>query len=179
MDIAKLNDWLQAVGLFGVIASLIFVGLQMKQTQEIALASTYNARASQTVDAMSGSLATPQFYSGMAKIYSGLRGQLTAEEYVAIEQENAIYLTVYENNYFQYEMGFLPEGHWQKNLRELDCRLTEPFFVALAESWPARDKFRTVLDAAIKSGRNSTASCWVSEPSNPWPYFNSVEAGVD
>ena len=34
MDSAKLNDWLQVVGLFGVIASLIFVGLQMKQDRD-------------------------------------------------------------------------------------------------------------------------------------------------
>ena len=44
MDSAKLNDWLQVIGLFGVIASLIFVGLQMKQDREIALAGTYQDR---------------------------------------------------------------------------------------------------------------------------------------
>ena len=36
MDTHKINDWLQIVGMFGVIASLIFVGLQMKQAQDIA-----------------------------------------------------------------------------------------------------------------------------------------------
>jgi len=35
MDSAKLNDWLQVLGIFALVASLIFVGLQMKQTQEI------------------------------------------------------------------------------------------------------------------------------------------------
>jgi hypothetical protein len=35
MDSAKLNDWLQVIGIFALVASLIFVGLQMKQTQEI------------------------------------------------------------------------------------------------------------------------------------------------
>jgi hypothetical protein len=50
VDVAKINDWLQVVGIFGVIASLVFVGLQMKQTQDIALAGTYNARASQTIE---------------------------------------------------------------------------------------------------------------------------------
>ena len=39
MDSAKLNDWLQVIGLFGVVASLIFVGLQMKQEHEIALSN--------------------------------------------------------------------------------------------------------------------------------------------
>ena len=36
MDSKKLNDWLQIIGLFGVIASLIFVGVQVRQTQVIA-----------------------------------------------------------------------------------------------------------------------------------------------
>jgi len=41
MDSAKLNDWMQVIGIFAVVASLIFVGLQMKQAQDIAL-SQYN-----------------------------------------------------------------------------------------------------------------------------------------
>ncbi len=36
MDSKKLNDWLQIIGLFGVIASLVFVGIQVRQTQVIA-----------------------------------------------------------------------------------------------------------------------------------------------
>ena len=33
MDASKINDWLQLVGMLGIIASLIFVGLQVNQTQ--------------------------------------------------------------------------------------------------------------------------------------------------
>ena len=43
MDRSKVHDWLEVVGMFGVIASLVFVGLQMKQTQEIALGEAYQA----------------------------------------------------------------------------------------------------------------------------------------
>lgn len=35
MDSDKVNDWLQIVGMFGIIASLIFVGVQVRQTQAI------------------------------------------------------------------------------------------------------------------------------------------------
>jgi hypothetical protein len=41
MDSAKLNDWMQVVGIFAVVASLVFVGLQMRQEQEIAIVATY------------------------------------------------------------------------------------------------------------------------------------------
>jgi hypothetical protein len=50
MDQRKLSDWLQIVGMFGVIASLLFVGLQMKQSHEIALATQYQARAEATMN---------------------------------------------------------------------------------------------------------------------------------
>lgn len=35
MDSAKLNDWLQIVGMLAIVASLVFVGLQVKQSQSI------------------------------------------------------------------------------------------------------------------------------------------------
>ncbi len=175
MDIAKINDWLQVVGIFGVIASLVFVGMQMKQTHEIALANTYNDRAAQTVDAESASLGTPQYFSGMAKIYSSRRDELTAEEYIALESEFTAFITIFENSHFQYEMGFLPEDHWQKTLTTIDCRMTEPFFSALAESWSTLESFRLVLNASIERGRKATINCWASSLEDPWPYFNPAE----
>ncbi len=36
MDSEKLNSWLQLLGMLGIIASLMFVGLQIKQTDVIA-----------------------------------------------------------------------------------------------------------------------------------------------
>jgi hypothetical protein len=41
IDSKKLNDWIQAIGIFAVVASLIFVGIQMRQSQEIAIAETF------------------------------------------------------------------------------------------------------------------------------------------
>ena len=35
IDSDKINDWLQIVGMFGIMASLIFVGVQVRQTQVI------------------------------------------------------------------------------------------------------------------------------------------------
>jgi hypothetical protein len=40
MDSPGMNEWLQVIRTFGVIASLLFAGLQTWQTQEIALAGT-------------------------------------------------------------------------------------------------------------------------------------------
>lgn len=37
MNSKKLNDWLQLIGMAAVVASLIFVGMQIKQSDEIAM----------------------------------------------------------------------------------------------------------------------------------------------
>ncbi len=49
MDSAKLNDWLQVFGIFALVASLIFVGLQIRQTQEIAMTDAANGYLEQSL----------------------------------------------------------------------------------------------------------------------------------
>jgi len=178
MNSAKLNDWLQVLGLFGVMASLVFLGLQMKQTQEIALAEAYSTRTSITTDFNAAVLGGPQYYSGMAKLYSGLRDELDAEEYIALEMEGNLQLFIFENLHYQYSMGFLPESHWRKNLADLDCRMSEPFYRVQATAWTTREDFREVLNESIARGEAAAASCWESPRNDPWPYFHRVESTV-
>ena len=56
MDSSKLNDWLQVVGLFTVVASLIFVAFQLKQTQQIAIAGHYLDQATLVVESTSAQM---------------------------------------------------------------------------------------------------------------------------
>ena len=46
----EINDFIQIAGMFGIIGSLIFVGLQMKQTQTIALGEQIQARNQMLLD---------------------------------------------------------------------------------------------------------------------------------
>ena len=48
--LVKFREWLEVVGLFSVVLSLVFVGLQMKQSQDIAIASQYQARADHNLE---------------------------------------------------------------------------------------------------------------------------------
>lgn len=41
IDSEKLNDWLQIIGIFAVVASLVFVGIQLIQSQKIANADRF------------------------------------------------------------------------------------------------------------------------------------------
>jgi hypothetical protein len=45
MGAVRFTDWIQIAGLFAVFGSLVFVGMQMCQTHEIASATLYQMRS--------------------------------------------------------------------------------------------------------------------------------------
>ena len=49
MDSSRLNDWVQIFGIFALVASLIFVGLQLRQSQEIAEFEGFTAGANRNM----------------------------------------------------------------------------------------------------------------------------------
>jgi hypothetical protein len=109
MDSAKLNDWMQVVGIFALVASLIFVGLQMKQTQKIALAGQYQARAQATIDffavRMESDYVSPSY---MEQI-----GQDVTPRQIRHRRNNMqVVWTIMDNNHFQHQQGFLTEETW-------------------------------------------------------------------
>ena len=44
MKNVSLDTWIQLIGIIGIIASLLFVGLEMRQSQKIALAAQQQER---------------------------------------------------------------------------------------------------------------------------------------
>jgi len=160
MNSQKINDWLQIVGLFGVIGSLIFVGLQLRQTQAIALSETYYNRTATSIDANVGVMSSPEALSGISKIYRNEFDELTMPEAVALEYVIANQLTTLENNHLQYQAGFLSQEHWDKNLKELDCTLTVPLFREIAASWSFRNSFAAVIVDALQRIPADAENCW-------------------
>ena len=166
VDTAKLNDWLQVVGMFGVIASLMFVGLQMRQAQQIALSDTYQARSAATVEALVAAIGSPEFLTASAKIYTNRSDELTLQEAVAWEYYLGADMTMFENNHQQYEMGFLSEEHWQRNVAELKCKFELPVNRQMMENWFYRESFMKVIDEISEQVTEHETRCWEYD----WPY---------
>ena len=82
MNTGKLNDWLQVVGLFALVGSLIFVGLQMRQTQEIALSQAYQARTDQAIAIALAALENDTTLSFWTKAYGMVDEDFTPAELV-------------------------------------------------------------------------------------------------
>ena len=145
MDSAKLNDWLQVVGLFGVIASLLFVGLQMKQDREITLSSISQARTEATMQTINDHASNPYWMAAMAKVRTGNQASLTPEEQLALGMYGSAALYNFENLHLQYELGFVDHDHWLKardTLKDIFSRGdgTRAEFERAPENW--RTSFR-------------------------------------
>ena len=134
------HDWFEAVGMIALIASLIFVGLQLKQSQEIAIAAQYQAR----LDAASGHYtAILQSDAGLRVIGTDVLADMLSDETIPLEIKAwaqsqpveqlafraiaaTLFLKSHDNVYFQYQSGFLSEEAWNALREQLQVGLDEP-----------------------------------------------------
>jgi len=110
MDSAKLNAWMQVVGIFALVASLIFVGLQIKQAHEIALANQFQTRASEFQAVSLVGIESNWTYPPLR--------QYVTEDVSAADLSAIVWTwTGFDNHHFQYQAGFLTEEAWQAQVR--------------------------------------------------------------
>ena len=168
MDTQKINDWLQVVGTFGVIASLILVGLQMKQAREIALSNVYQARSDATVNSLVSEIGSPEYLSAASKMHANRPEDLSAQEATALDLVLGAEFTMFENNHRQYEMGYLSEEHWQRNIAEIKCYLNVPLEKEFIMQWHFRSSFMNLLNNVIRENAEHAPDC--PELDVDWPY---------
>jgi hypothetical protein len=145
MDTAKLNDWMQVVGMFALVASIVFVGLQMRQSHEIALANQYQARAEATQNMY---MTLQESGISMTSMGTPMSEQSRAEVAAAINVSFWAW-TQYDNHYYQYNAGFLDDESWEGLSRRIQSqynmcdkrfvwqatrKFVRPFFVTFVES---------------------------------------------
>ena len=158
----KRNDWLQLLGMGGVIASLVFVGLEMRLTREIAISQTYQSRAESEIASALESAANPAFHSGVVKLYDGHPEDLTPEESVALDYQFGALVTLWENDHFQYQNGYLSEEHWDKTVQNMLCTFGSPFNRSMLDNngWHFRRSFTVVLKEIADQAKSDPLNCW-------------------
>lgn len=166
MDTSKINDWLQVVGMFGLIASLVFVGMQIKQDHQIALSGTYQARSDASAELTMSAINSPAFLNAIAKTYTNRSDDLTMQEAVALEFYIGSVMTQLESNHQQYLLGYLGEEHWQRNIQEMKCMLDVPVSRQMLGGWDYRDSFQQLINEISEQVIRDPVGCWDVS----WPY---------
>ncbi|NDV61444.1 hypothetical protein G0Q06_03170 [Puniceicoccales bacterium CK1056] len=164
----KLNNWIQIIGMLGVIGSLVFVGLQLKQSQEIAIAAQYQARLESAsshytsilqsnpalhaigTDILSDMLADPS-------IPEDLKAWASAQpvEELAVRLIGAIIaLKSHDNVYFQYQSGFIDQESWDALCTQLkiglDDQRTWMKSIYLENPMVWRESYRELIEELIE-----------------------------
>ena len=152
MKKSDVKDTAELIGIAAIVASLIFVGMQMKQSQDIALSQASQTRTAMSVETIISSTENPYFVSALAK---GRRGEeKTQEEQAATRQYALAILFAYEDQYFQYTNGFLAEERWQASKRSLRRFMSDASTIPVRhayERFPGRysSSFQNVVNTLI------------------------------
>ena len=111
----SLDVWIQLLGMLSVLAGLVFVGLEMRQSHQIALASQQQERASLVTEIIGTFSETNPPISFLDFLNENLDVSNQNNRAVA---ETYIYRMwmVYENDYLQYELGLMDEDIWLAKL---------------------------------------------------------------
>ena len=154
MNSTKLNDWLEIIGIFAVVASLIFVGMELRQAQVIATAQAYQERAIAASEWSTALAANPVGVSAYLKIGPGQRreDELTDEERFVGERIHVALFQLYDNTHFQYVNGLLSEELWLMVRETLKGGMQRPFSrnVYISRARYARPSFRAVVEEVAR-----------------------------
>ena len=112
------DTWIQMLGMIGVLGGLIFVGLEMRQSQMIALAAQSQARASMLIERVGVyTEANLDFQSLLFE--SSYDTDLSRSE---AAQRNTFHQSWYlfENDFEQYSLGLMSAERWNAKLNGID-----------------------------------------------------------
>ena len=144
------KDIAELIGITAIVASLIFVGLEMRQTRALAMAETYQSRTDSEMFLFSY-MSQPDLRRIWLKTFDD--EALTADDEVLLLFSLGMRFAYLENLHFQMENGMLSRELWIRNLRSLSAFLVAPRVVEWWElnrdNW--RSSFSRDIDGFIES----------------------------
>ena len=112
----SLDVWIQLIGMVSIVFSLLFVGLQMQQSQTIALASQQQARTEVLVDIIGG---FDEGDKSFVDLISGIvDGSYVDDSNVVRDAIWQIWM-LYENDFLQYKLGLMDNEVWEAKLNAM------------------------------------------------------------
>ena len=141
----------EVVGIGAIVASLIIVGLELRQSQQIAIAGQYQDRTETYVMMMmlerQALRPNSKDSADFVRVKYGdmipqSRFDSMTDEGIAIQSVSAnVNLALFDNNYFQYQSGLMAEESWQAQCRRFKSALRRSDFMR-AEIEVRGDRYR-------------------------------------
>ena len=180
----KINHWkdlVELTGIVAIVASLVFVGLQLKQSQDIAIAEQYQNRAIAAQEYLLWWVDNDQFlrrsvshveslYESGESLYESGEGdenfrelfETQGPELLATKMVDDLHtLNNFDNFYKQYQLGTLEEESWvafrYRLKKHLQDKMVRAAFIDEPQRW--RESFQqlcTELIAEIDNDAGAT-----------------------
>lgn len=138
---------IEMLGVVAVVASLVFVGMQLQLDRQVALGSQYAARAESVKADVRTRMESDAFLAMQARLWaSGTRPnwwnaevaqlakelELSGADLKTVELDKFLTLLQADNLYFQFQQGLLEEDYWIRARHSLKQRMKEdPFARAI------------------------------------------------
>lgn len=115
---SKLRGTIEIIGITSIVLSLVFVGMQLRQTQEVAAVTLYQMRsdASREVNTSSAEIYLSAVEQGILEPNAG-------SAVFVLDRVSHNVFNHFENTHFLYERGFLEPEHWESDLRTMEASL--------------------------------------------------------
>lgn len=122
---------MQVVGIFALVASLVFVGLQMQQAQNIAVGAQYQERTAATIESISArsqiDVLSVQVGTNISERYAAYDSiERTPAQLGALFFAMRLSLTSMDNVHFQWESGFMNDDSWNAYRAQLRFAMSNP-----------------------------------------------------
>ena len=104
------KDIAELIGIGAIVASLVFVGMEMRQSQKIAIAAQYHERASLAVEWFDQQSYDPTYFA--EQCFPDVPAELTPKRAGEICISLLSFMTISDNHLYQYQAGFLDEESW-------------------------------------------------------------------
>ena len=115
MNIEKLNPWLTLATNLGVLAGIIFLGMELRQNSEITRAESRNTMTEAIAERLTQGIENSEFADVLNR---GLKDEeLTEVEKVQFRRSYSAFMWVWSNLNFQYRSGLYDEDEYQLQLR--------------------------------------------------------------
>jgi hypothetical protein len=149
-----LKDAIDIFGLVSIVGSLIFIGFQFKQDQDIAKAGQYQSRAESAMANRRVLLEGDAYLSAKAKAREGKLAELTTKEQVAYNASIVVTVIAFDNVFYQHRHGFISEEYWLSSKTRFKQKLRSTYFQKQLKSLPLEDQMVLLIGDLIKEIEN-------------------------
>ena len=136
------DTWIQLLGMLGVLGGLVFVGLEMQQSQKIALAGQQANRVQLFSSMMDANNEQGIDQQKLQMILSGQIPMTENYEWVVMNGLHRMWW-IYENDFLQNELGLMDENIWQAKRNAMEANYN------FCDGRPVFDIRKNTLDSRL------------------------------